>query len=169
MAASRLWKLKGGSRQRRAPGGNDQTGKVFCHLWTLLCGGFGGRRKVALLWAHAVRLGPLGSKLKSGWKITTVHDRSTSLSTLLFTFLTKPGSCFTLKCEPANAICLQQLAGLDQGLIKTLTQGNGFPQTMGSIQVRRTPCLRYATYKMLHNKPTCRISQQHDLGRPQNQ
>lgn len=106
MAASSSWKLKGGSRERREPRGNDQEGKVFCHLWTLLCGELGGRRKVALLRAHAVRLGPLGSKLKSSWKITTLHDRSTSLSTLLFTFLTKRGSCFTLKSEPANAIRL---------------------------------------------------------------
>lgn len=63
MAASSPWKPKGGSRERQEPGGNDQVGKVFYHLWTLLYIGFKGRRKVALLWAHAAQLGPLRSKL----------------------------------------------------------------------------------------------------------
>lgn len=44
------------------------------------------------------------SKLSPCWKITTLHDRSTSLSTLLFAFLPRPGSNFTFNCKLANAI-----------------------------------------------------------------
>lgn len=145
MAASRPWKPKGGSRETGA-GRKWPSGKSILPFVDLVVERIW--RKVALLWAHAVQLGPLRSKLKSGWKITTLqlHDWSTSLSTLLFTFLTKPGSRFTLK--PAIAICLLQLKTSNQLLIKTLTQGKGLPQTMRSIQLVGTPCLRYASYKI---------------------
>lgn len=137
MAASRLWKLKGGSRERREQRGNDQVGKVFCHLWTLLCGGFGGRRKVALLRAHAARLGPLRSKLKSGWKITTLHDRSTSLFHITFHIPDQTWILFHFKTWASQCHLPSATTGLNKGLIKTLTQGKGLPQTMGSIQELR--------------------------------
>lgn len=82
-----------------------QTGKTILPFVELVvCEGFWGGGKVAFPCAHAERLGGLRSKLSPCWKITALHDRSTSLSTLLFTFLPQPGSSFTLSCKPANAI-----------------------------------------------------------------
>lgn len=76
--------------------------------------------KVALSWAHAEQLCGPRSKLSLCWKITALHDRSTSLSTLLFTFLPKPGSNFTFNCKLANAIYYLQLQAPSRSLKKAL-------------------------------------------------
>lgn len=70
---------------------------------------FYGAGKVVFSGVHAKQLQGLSSKLSLCWKITTLHDRSSSLSTLFFTFLAPAGSSFTLKRKPANAIYQYQL------------------------------------------------------------
>lgn len=65
---------------------------------------FEGGGKVAFSPARAERLWALRSKLSPCWKVTALHDISTSLSTVLFTFLPQQGSYFTFSCRPANAI-----------------------------------------------------------------
>lgn len=77
--------------------------------------------KVAFSPAHAERLRKLRSKLSPCWKVTALHDRSTSLSTLLFTFLPWLGSNFTFSCKLANAIYHLQPEKPLLGLTKAFT------------------------------------------------
>lgn len=90
---------------------------------------FEGGGKVAFSPARAVRLWALRSKLSPFWKVTALHDISTSLSTVLFTFLPWLGSNFTFDCRPANAILHLQperpLLGLTKASHHLPLQSNG--------------------------------------------
>lgn len=101
---------KGGARRRerrKEEMTNRENYFPICGTWCALVFQRGG--KVAFSWAHAEWLCGPRSKLSPCWKIPALHDRSTSLSTLLFTFLPQPGSNFTCNYKLANAIYHVQL------------------------------------------------------------
>lgn len=100
---------KGGARRREGKKEEMTNWENYFAICETCVESFEEEGRWRFSWAHAERLWGLRSKLSPCWKITALHDRSASLSTLLFTFLPQPGSNFTLNCKLANAIHHLQL------------------------------------------------------------
>lgn len=113
-----LWKWEGWGKEKRGEEKRKwQTQKTILPFVELVvCEPF----KEEGRWRFLERMlfcGPR-SKLSPCWKITALHDRSTSLSTLLFTFLLQAGSDFTFSGKPASAIYHLQPEAPTRSLLK---------------------------------------------------